>query len=173
MSKRIALVIGHGPSRDKGAYSQDGNTNELTWNRDLAVRIVRHIAGRVPVVVVHRVIEKVQPVKEINATGASIAVELHLNSFNNKASGTEMFYYPTSKKGKLLAEKLQYAAVSALGLANRGAKGRSAGRGAPFLKNTAVLVESFFIDNDNDLVFGNQKKDLLAKTYADVLVAMA
>lgn len=173
--KRIALVPGHGPSIDRGAVNSDGTT-ELDWNRDLANRIVNAIAGRVPVVVIHRQTEKLSPIPQINASGASLAVELHLNAFNGQATGTEMIHWPTSGKGIRLAQALQTAAVGVLKLKDRGIKPPQLGRGAAFLRKTtmpAVIVESFFIDNDNDLAVGNAKKDELARAYADVLVTLA
>lgn len=176
--KRVAIVIGHGPRIDEGAENKDGTT-ELDWNQDLAHRILRDITEpsiRLHGVVVHRVTEKLQPVTETNETRADMAIELHLNSTPG-ASGTEMIHYPGSARGMKLASLLQAAAVRVLGLPNRGIKTpQGGGRGLRWLKNTnmpAVIVESFFIDNDGDLSVGNEKKDELAKAYADALVEFA
>lgn len=174
--KRIALVVGHGPIKDKGAKNKNGVT-ELVWNTDLASRIVAHIGDRVPVSLIFRRVEGQPPIAAVNKSNATIAVELHLNAFDEKASGTEMIYWPTSTRGKALAAALQKAAVSVLKLADRGIKGPQAGgRGAAFLRKTdmaAVIAESFFIDNSSDLAKGTFAKDELAKAYADALVAMA
>lgn len=167
---KIALIPGHGPSIDKGAENQDGTT-ELDWNRDLVRRIKSHLLGRAEVFVVHRVKERLSPVEQINATGADIAVEFHLNSATGQATGTEMIYI--SQAGKLLAERLQKAVVSALRLADRGVKTPWAGRGNYFLTKTkmpAVIAESFFIDNDDDLRIGNARKEELAMAYANALM---
>lgn len=172
--KTIAIVIGHGPSIDKGAFNSNG-MSELQWNTGLANLIEREIGNRAKVIIVHRVTERIAPVKEVNQTKADLAIELHLNAFNSQASGTEMLHWVSSKKGALLAEKLQRAAVGVLGLPDRGLKPiKAGGRGAGFLRDTvmpAVIVESFFVDNGADLSVGTKKKDLLAKAYADALVA--
>lgn len=170
---KIALIPGHGPSIDRGAENKDGTT-ELDWNRDLVRRIKSHLDGRAEVVVVNRVKERLSPVAEINATKADIAIEFHLNSATGQATGTEMIYI--SKSGKALAERLQKAAVATLRLADRGVKTPFAGRGNYFLTKTnmpAVIVESFFIDNSDDLAIGNERKEELAMSYANALVPPA
>lgn len=172
--KTIAIVIGHGPRIDKGATNPDGTT-ELEWNTELAAMMKEAIGERAKAVIVHRVTERLQPVAETNATGADAAVELHLNSFNGKASGTEMIHAERSVRGKALAQALQSAAVGALQLPDRGIKGpQGGGRGRRWLEGTrmpAVIVESFFVDNSGDLAIANQAKKTLAKAYADALVA--
>ncbi len=171
--KTVAIVIGHGP-RDPGAVSVDGKETELKWNTDLARRMVAAIGDQAKAIIVHRVREKVAPVAQTNATGADLAIELHLNAFNRLASGTEMLYWHKSVKSRALAQVLQNAAVSVLGLQNRGLKARApGGLGAPFLRDTrmpAVIVESFFIDVKEDLARGNERKTVLAAAYADALV---
>lgn len=167
---KIALVPGHGPRIDEGATNPDGTT-ELDWNRDLVKRIASHLRGRADVSVVHRVKERLSPVDQVNATNADVAIEFHLNASNGKASGTEMIHI--SKSGKLWAEKLQKAAVEVLRLPDRGVKTPFAGRGDRFLSKTkmpAVIVESFFIDNSDDLEVGNARKEELALAYANALV---
>lgn len=171
--KKVAIVVGHGPKHDTGAVAQDGTT-ELVWNRDLARRIQKALEGRLDAVIVNRVIEQLQPVKETNDTGADMAIELHLNSTPG-ASGTEMIY-SGSAKGSRLATLLQGAAVGALGLPDRGIKTPWKGRGRRWLVGTkmpAVIVESFFIDTPDDLRRGNLRKQKLAEAYANALVAFA
>lgn len=167
---KIALIPGHGPKIDEGATNPDGTT-ELDWNRDLVKRIASHLRGRAEVVVVHRVSERLSPVDQINATDADVALEFHLNASNGKASGTEMIHI--SKSGKFWADRLQKAAVEVLRLPDRGVKTPFAGRGDRFLTKTkmpAVIVESFFIDNSDDLEVGNARKEELALAYAKALV---
>lgn len=183
--KTIAIVIGHGPRVDRGAIGHDGTT-ELYWNTDLALRILDainsgaagdvegHRTPAVKAVVIARRTEKQPPIDEVNGLRPAAAVELHLNAFNAKASGTEMIHYPGSTKGKDLAVLLQQAAVKVLALPDRGVKGPQAGgRGMAFLAKTscpAVIVESFFIDNPTDLARGNAKKQALAEAYAAALL---
>lgn len=171
--KKVALVIGHGPKVDLGAVNKAARETELNWNTDLAQRIKDRLSGRAEGVIVKRTTERLQPVMETNATKADAAVELHLNAFNGSASGTEMI--AVSKRGRELATLLQAAAVRVLGLPDRGVKGpQGGGRGQRWLNGTsmpAVIVESFFIDNDKDLARANAKKDDLAQGYADAIVS--
>lgn len=105
---KLALVIGHGPTADKGAWNLFRHVNELDWNRGLAGLIARHLEqSPVECVVVHREIEKVPPVARVNALRPRIAVELHCNAYDGEANGTEMLYWPSSLVGKKLAEYLQ------------------------------------------------------------------
>lgn len=166
---RVCLVPGHGPDIDRGAANHDGTT-ELDWNRDLVNKIAALLPDRS--VVVHRTTERLSPVTAINATKATFALEFHLNASNRTASGTEMIYWPGSSRGLVIAQKLLDAAVNTLNLPNRGVKQPWNGRGALFLKGTsmpAVIVESFFIDNDRDLHRGNTCKAELAAAYAAVI----
>lgn len=169
--KKIAIAIGHGPFQDPGAVSRDKQTTELAWNTQLALMIKEAISHRAEVFIVKRVIERVPQAAQVNQTNADIAVDLHLNdSETNTASGTEMLYWPTAKEGKRLAEALQEAAVNVLNLPDRGVKPRT---DLSFLMKTkmpAVIIESFFIDNDKDLQRGNSFKHQLASAYAEALV---
>lgn len=171
--KKVAIVIGHGPRIDKGAVNRATETTELDWNTELASMIKTALVGRVEAVIVHRVTERLQPVTETNATKADCAIELHLNSFDGIASGTEMICLPSSPRANHLASLLQTAAVQTLQLPDRGVKGpQGGGRGQRWLKGTtmpAVIVESFFIDRDEDLSIGGMLKDELAQAYADAI----
>ena len=173
----VAIVVGHGPVRDRGALSADKKVSELEWNRDLARRIYQAVNNRCRVGVVHRTVESDPPVHAVNLLKATCAIELHLNAYNGQASGTEMIYWLSSSKGQILAQTLQEAATTMLHLPNRGIKGPQAGgRGSKFLSKTncpAVIVESFFIDNPEDLRRGELVKEALAIAYADALVKFA
>lgn len=172
--KTVAIVVGHGPKIDKGAQNQNGTT-ELQWNTDLASRIIKHMEGNsgATPVLIFRQKEGHSPWELVNAAKADFAIELHCNAFDRRASGTEMIHHPGSEKGMKLARLLQTFAVATLQLPDRGIKPPWAGRGGAFLSQTrcpAVIVESMFIDNTNDLLRANEVKDELAKAYATALV---
>lgn len=58
-----------------------------------------------------------------NANGADVFISIHANSVDNpSAHGTEVYYYPGSVQGKLLAACLQARLVAELGTMNRGVK---------------------------------------------------
>lgn len=167
---KVALIPGHGPVYDQGAENANGVT-ELDWNRSLVSRIVCCLDPSVDYVVIHRTAEKTSPVPEINASKADFALEFHCNAYDGLASGTEMVC--VSKQGRLIASLLQSHAVSVLGLPDRGIKPPFARRGNYFLTRTtmpAVIVESFFIDNTNDLRTATERKEALAGGYAQAIL---
>lgn len=179
--KKVAIVVGHGPRIDHGAVNADG-TNELDWNRELAKYIGIALEGRVEYKIISREIERLSPIEAVNAYGADLAIELHLNASDDEdpdlegtASGTEMIVYERSEKAKVAAKFFLDAAVGVLGLPNRGVKPPYEGRGNRFLSRTtmpAIIVESFFIDKSSDLRIGNQRKVALAKAYADAIATI-
>ena len=58
-----------------------------------------------------------------NANGADVFISIHTNSVGNPgAHGTEVYHYPGSVPGKLLAACLQERLVAGLGTVNRGVK---------------------------------------------------
>lgn len=175
---KLALVIGHGPYIDKGAWNPRARVSELEFNRGLASLITSNFIGTpVECVLIHRVTEKVQPVAQVNAIEPDLCVELHCNAYDGNATGTEMICYPGSKDGLRLAVCLQNAALSALRLKDRGVKAPQAGgRGMALLKGTrcpCVIWEPFFIDNDDDLSTATKNKEALAKSFAQAVLAYA
>lgn len=80
-----------------------------------------------------------------------LIVEIHFNSFNGSAHGTEVLYKPA--KLKALAAKVS-AAIASVGFLDRGAKqrtdlanmNRAAKLGTPY-----ILIETCFIDNSGDM----------------------
>jgi len=165
--KIVGIVIGHGPKIDTGAVSVDGNETELAWNRELAFYICK-FSEKFDAALIHRKVEKLPPYAEVNSLHCDLAIELHLNSSDPAATGSEMIHYAGSTKGKQFAELLLTAAVSTLKLKNRGVKTPWQGRGNAFLKNTrcpAVIVESFFINNPSDLARGAEVQEDLARAY--------
>lgn len=169
--KKFAIVVGHGYGSDKGAVSQDGKVTEYDWNKELGEMIVKELPHSQ---LVFRDVPYSKLPAKINALGVDYAVELHLNSFHNPtATGVEMLYWHTSPKGKQLAEVVQKAAVTALGLPDRGVKPKNDGdRGAGILKNTSmpcIIAEFFFVSNPNDLKVATENKEKLAKAVAKVL----
>jgi len=82
-----------------------------------------------------------------NRFGGVCFVSIHQDAvLNPEAHGTGTFHYPTSTKGKTLAEAIQTAVVSSLGTYNRGV------RPAKFYvleetKMPAALVEVVFLSN--------------------------
>ena len=153
---KVFLSAGHGGS-DPGAVAYDLKEKDINLNTLLACNevLVKHGVTTI----LSRSKDENDPVgqevKEANASGASLAVSFHANA--GGGDGFEAYYYTSNAKGKKLAE-LGEKYVKALGQNSRGIK---SGNHLYFLKHTnmtAVLFESFFVDNDKDNNIGDTVK---------------
>lgn len=153
MSFKVFLSAGHG-GNDPGAVAYGMKEKNINLQVLLACKteLERHGVK----VSTSRTKDENDPVgeevKEANASGADIAVSIHTNA--GGGDGFEAFYYTSSEVGKELAT-LAEKHVKALGQNSRGIK---SGNHLQFIKNTtmpAVLMESFFIDNDTDNNIGD------------------
>jgi len=161
---KAAIVIGHSLS-SSGASNKSYGVNEFQFNEQLAHDVAQ---GLTKAGIDHEVIYREQykdlPNK-INAIKPDCIISLHCNAFNGQATGTETLYYHKSINSKLLANICHNNIVSALGLTDRGLLPRhSEDRGGYLLRYTdapCVILEPFFIDNDNDFREATEKYDLL------------
>lgn len=88
---------------------------------------------------------------QVDFSSFGLIVEVHFNSFNGSAHGTECLYKPSGMK--TLATKVS-AAIASVGFLDRGAKqrtdlanmNRAAKLGVPY-----ILIETCFIDNSADM----------------------
>ena len=172
--KKCALVVGHKKS-SPGASNKASGLTEFIFNDKLAIDIEEEISG-VEVQRVYRRTYNSLP-GDINELDPDLIVSLHCNAFDGSASGTEVLYYHRSTKGELIASILNEHLVESLGLKNRGIKPKTAeDRGGYLLKNTVapcVIVEPFFIDNNEDLKTVTDKRNLLVKAYANGIEAIS
>lgn len=150
---KVFLSAGHGGS-DPGAVAHGLKEKDINLQTMLACKDELEMHG--VEVICSRLTDEYDPVgqevKEANASGADIAVSFHANA--GGGDGFEAFYYSTSEKGKKIAE-LGEKYVKALGQNSRGIK---SGNHLYFVKKTAmtaVLFESFFVDNDTDNDIGD------------------
>lgn len=167
---KVFLSAGHGGS-DPGAVSNGLYEKTINLNALLACEKILKKHG--VTVVCSRKTDVDDPVaqevKEANASNADIAVSFHANA--GGGDGFEAYYHSSSSDGKKLA-KLCEKHVKALGQNSRGVK---TGNGLYFVKNTkmtAVLVESFFVDNATDREIGDSilKQEAFGKAYAKAIL---
>ena len=153
---KVFLSAGHGGS-DPGAVAYGLKEKDINLNTLLSCNevLVKHGVTTI----LSRSKDENDPVgqevKEANASGASLAVSFHANA--GGGDGFEAYYYTSNAKGKKLAE-LGEKYVKALGQNSRGFK---SGNHLYFLNHTnmtAVLFESFFVDNDQDNNIGDTVK---------------
>jgi N-acetylmuramoyl-L-alanine amidase len=109
---------------------------------------------------------------ELKSLGATLAIELHFNSSDSPASnGHEFLHWHASVKGKALAAAIDAQFDSLLpGIRHRSLVAITAqDRGAQFLRGThcpAVIVESFFGSNAQDLSDGMAQRATIARAIA-------
>lgn len=96
--------------------------------------------------------------REANTCGADLYVSLHLNAFNGKAKGFEIYHASKSVKGKKLALEIAKVFCDELGQEVHGANNKpssalKADDSLNVIRETnapAVLVESCYVDNRED-----------------------
>lgn len=105
----------------------------------------------------------------VHLDGFDLVIEVHFNSYNGDAYGTEVLYKPSGTKA--LASKVS-AAIASCGFYDRGAKKRTdlanmnlcARLGVPY-----ILIETCFIDNSEDMsLYGKQIYSVWDKVAAAV-----
>ena len=150
---KVFLSAGHG-GNDPGAVS--GGLYEKTINLNTLLACKQELERHGVSVVCSRIKDENDPVseetKEANASVADLAVSFHANA--GGGDGFEAFYFNPSPKGKKLATLFEKY-VTSLGQNSRGVKD---GNHLHFIRKTAmtaVLVESFFVDNAKDSSIGD------------------
>ena len=150
---RILLISGHGAG-DSGAVGCGHKEADLTRTATniLAGKLAAYDASVSRYPVSRDAYQDNRNGKlQVDFSSFGLIVEVHFNSFNGSAHGTECLYKPSGMKA--LASKVS-AAIAGVGLLDRGAKQRTdlanmnrcAKLGAPY-----ILIETCFIDNKNDM----------------------
>lgn len=108
--------------------------------------------------------------------GSKVAVEFHCNAAANKtAKGVEAL---AATKDKVISQKLCAAVASVMGNPLRGDQGwkpENSGQHSrlAYVSNGGIILELFFISNDDELAVWQAKKWLVAKAVAGVLIEEA
>jgi len=103
----------------------------------------------------------------------SVAVEFHCNASDNPtATGVETLSQPKDLK---LGNAICKAIAETIGIRNRGAKPEASGQHSRlgFVQAGGIIVELFFITNASDVKAYQERKWLVAKAVAEVLIANA
>lgn len=176
---RLAVMVGHNASQPGADAKSPIGTNEYAWNNLVAAEMVRLGASFGIQVKAYNRAKRASYAEEIddayapvNAWRPDACLELHFNSIDGGASGTETLVGTTSVQGGKLAAAVQKAMVSALGLPDRGVKKTPRGeRGSRSLyapEAPAVLVEPFFGSSGRDCAAaGKLGTDGMARMYLE------
>ena len=150
---KILLISGHGAG-DTGAVGCGHKEADLTRTATnvLAGKLAAYDVSTTRYPVARDAYQDNRNGKlQVDFSNFGLIVEVHFNSFNGSAHGTECLYKPSGMKA--LASKVS-AAIAGVGLLDRGAKQRTdlanmnrcAKLGVPY-----ILIETCFIDNKNDM----------------------
>ena len=169
---RIFINPGHCPGVDSGATN--GVYQEALIARDVGERVKKYLedAGHEVIYLQsNNLCGEDDNWPDIcltaNHSGAAIFVSIHCNGFaNNRPKGTECLVYSRWSQADKLAHCIQEMIVDGLGTVDRGVKERP---NIAVLKHTympAVLVETAFITNDDDLQLLITRQDDFARAIA-------
>lgn len=146
---KVFISAGHG-GKDPGGCANGFKEKDV--NLLMATTCANYLKNAGVDVVLSRTCDEDDPVgdevREANASGADIAISFHENI--GKGDGSESWYYSYCNKSKELARYMESASIS-LGQNSRGCKATTS---LYFLTRThmpAVLVESAFLDNAEDV----------------------
>ncbi|MCR1955864.1 N-acetylmuramoyl-L-alanine amidase [Clostridioides mangenotii] len=152
---KIAIIVGHSILKSGLCTSAVGVVNEYQYCKilsDFLAKILRASGCAVDVIIcperqfTNKSQERTYKLPRINGKKYDLVIELHLNSYNGSAKGTEVLY--CSNTGKIYAQRV----VNKLGtvFTSRGVKDRP---DLYMLNSTdcpAIMIETFFCDNKDD-----------------------
>ena len=152
---KIAITVGHSILKSGLYTSADGVVNEYQYCKmlsDFLAKILKAAGCIVDVIIcperqfTSKSQERTYKIPRINGKKYDLVIELHLNSYNGSAKGTEVLY--CSNTGKMYAQRV----VNKLGtvFTSRGVKDRP---DLYMLNSTdcpAIMIESFFCDSKSD-----------------------
>lgn len=173
--KTITITAGHNSISDPGAVN--GNVKEAEIATDMRNMVAHYLqlAG-VPIRTDGKGSENQalsQACKLI--AGSKVAVEFHCNAGQKTAKGVEAL---SQSKDKAISQKLCKAVSLVMGNPLRGEDGwkpENSGQHSrlAYVSNGGIILELFFISNDNELSTWQQKKWLVAREVANVLIQEA
>ncbi len=147
---KIFINAGHG-GNDPGAVSKNG-TKEADITRKVSAYLAYKLIKKGYSVEFFQQTTSFTEVPKVENTSKSdLFISIHCNSWtDDKANGIEVYYYPSSTKGKKCAQIVQNELVSKVKLKDRGIKART---DLHVLKRTtapAILIELAFLSNPEE-----------------------
>jgi len=158
---KVAVIVGH-DKKSAGAYSKSLKISEYVYNSEVASELscVADIYKR-PNANGYKSQMQILA-NELNPKGYDLVVELHFNSFNEKANGTETVGFKGNNHTKYIGNSFNEKISKHYKTINRGHKTSDVGgRGYWFLKlmdAPALILEPFFGDASEALKFADTKE---------------
>lgn len=172
----VILDAGHGLPKDPGAIGIDGKTKESDLNFDLTMKTKKELEARGVKVLLTRtdknqfktLQERINYAMSHNESDAYVSI--HHNSHNKEtAMGAQIHYDYYNSNGEKLAEKLHKPLADAVQTQDRG-KIKSNFYTRNITNQPAVIVETSFISNKNDLEKAKANQDQIAKALAQSIL---
>lgn len=98
-----------------------------------------------------------------NNWGADLFISIHTNAYNGSARGTETLVYGLGGEAGEIAKRVQNEITGRLGTIDRGVKARPDLGVLRMTNMPALLIETAFIDNEDDAWFLKNKQDGFAR----------
>lgn len=98
-----------------------------------------------------------------NSWGADLFISIHTNAYNGSARGTETLVYSLGGEAGEIGKRVQNEIVVRLGTKDRGVKVRPDLGVLRMTNMPALLIETAFIDNEDDAWFLKSKQDGFAR----------
>ncbi len=178
---KIFISVGHGGS-DFGTVGINGIRES-----DINLELCEAIGERLKINGIEYMLSRTSDVDnpraeklaQIEKYNPALVLDIHFNSRYGVAGGVEAYYQNKIAIGKVLAAKISSAVASCLKLRNRGAKVKLLSDGRDYfgmLRNCpcpAVLLETCFIDNANDMKnFMNNRAETFKRTSEAIVKAI-
>lgn len=147
----VVIDPGHG-GKDPGAIGLNLQEKNVVLHLAFCLKMELEKFGHTAYLTRYRdeYVQFAQRVGIANKEQADLFISLHCNGYHKAISnGIEVYHFPGSVKGTLLAEAIQKQLVTATGLRDRGSKGKA----FYVLRHTAMpaaLVELGFITNPTE-----------------------
>ncbi|MEG2789567.1 MAG: cell wall-binding repeat-containing protein [Romboutsia sp.] len=161
--KTVVIDPGHGGADPGASNKVETSIKEKNYVLDTALEATDYLRRNNVNVVLTRDSDVTMSLPErtsiSNAIGADLLVSLHHNAYDGTAKGIEVFYQNKDKNGgnsKTLASNILNSVLEKFNFKNRGLKTRLTNSGSDYYhinresKAPAVIVESSFIDNEED-----------------------
>ncbi|MBO5858281.1 MAG: N-acetylmuramoyl-L-alanine amidase [Clostridia bacterium] len=164
MNKKICIIVGHGKSAnggyDSGAVSPDGRYQEFR----IAKEISKYAADYLGCDLMNYGgnLYLTERIAAVNKADYDFIAEIHLNA--GGGTGTECFYYNGSPTGLKVSKSVTEEISKEFSVRNRGAKVRLNKSGKDYFaiirdtRPTAILIETVFIDNADDVKLVSTKQ---------------
>lgn len=179
LNKSLPITIAAGHSGNYGAagcgYREEVLTKELVgliYNKFKALGYnINNVSPKGSYNISNQLIAEYTNANAIGNSQLHICV--HFNASNGQGHGTETWIYAFGNKAEPYAHQVTNAIANTLGITNRGVKASGTSLCIPRRVNAPViLIETAFIDNQNDMNKYQNKKDDVAKAIVEALTGI-